>query len=73
MDDGWKTRAYILGAVGGLLAGALAAYLYVRSYEEAQLEGRTPTGPQTMDMVRLGLNVLGLVRQIGALGAPGSE
>ncbi len=70
MDNAWKTRVFVIGALGGLVAGLVAAFLYARSYEEAQASGEVRAAPQTMDLVRLGLNVLGLVRQISALPVP---
>ena len=61
----WRTQAYLVGGVLGLAVGVLAAYLYVRSAEEAGVEEATVA---TGDAVKVGLSLLGIVRQITEMG-----
>lgn len=64
-NDSWKTKTYIVGAVGGALIGLATAFLMVRSSGE-----RTGGPPKvsTMDALKVGVGVIGLVRGIAALG-----
>ncbi len=63
----WKTQSYLLGIIGGLLLGVLAAYLYVRATEE-NTKGGSPKGIKTGDAMKLTLSILTLVRQIAEIG-----
>jgi len=63
-DRNWKTKAFIVGGVIGALAGVGAAYLLVQQAERKGEPLRIGTG----EGVRLGLLVLGLMRQVGRLG-----
>lgn len=63
MDD-WRTKALIIGAVLGAAAGAGAAYLFVQQAERAGNKPEITAG----DGVRMALLVLGLLRQVAALG-----
>lgn len=60
----WRPKVIVIGAVAGALVGVAAAYLFVQTAEKA---GNQPT-ITAGDSVRLGLLVLGLVRQVAALG-----
>ncbi|MEJ2708753.1 MAG: hypothetical protein P8074_14150 [Anaerolineales bacterium] len=62
--DDWKTKALIIGAVIGAAAGAGAAYLFVQQAERSGNKPEVTAG----DGVRLALLVLGLLRQVAALG-----
>ena len=66
-----NTSVYIMGAIAGLLIGLLSAYLYARASEENGQEG--PTQLKTMDMMKLAVAMLGIVRQITDLGAAGGK
>lgn len=63
-DRGWKTRVLLTGAVLGALTGVGAAYLLI---QKAEKENR-PVKVGASEGVRLGLMLLGLLRQIGQLG-----
>jgi hypothetical protein len=65
LDNSWKTKTYIGGALIGLLVGLGTAFLLVRSSDE-----RTGGPPEvtTMDALKVGVGVIGLVRGIAALG-----
>lgn len=60
----WKGRVLLLGGLIGALTGVGAAYLIVRRYEAAGERVRLSTG----EGLRLGLLVLGMLRQISLLG-----
>jgi hypothetical protein len=60
----WKPKVLLIGAVLGAVVGAGAAYLFATQAEKA---GNRPTVTPG-DGVRLGLLVLGLLRQVAALG-----
>ncbi|MBN2503561.1 MAG: hypothetical protein JXB38_22480 [Anaerolineales bacterium] len=60
----WKTNTLIVGAVVGLLSGLMAAFLLVRRSEKSGNELTLNTG----EGFRLGMLVLGLLREIASLG-----
>jgi hypothetical protein len=62
-----RNKAFMVGGVIGALLGLLAAWIYVRDLpeaeeQEAQLPAITPG-----DALKLGLTMLGLLRQIAGL------
>ena len=59
----WRTKTLILGTAMGAVVGLVGAYLFVNQAEEG-------TQPEITggDGVRLGLLILGLLRQVAALG-----
>ncbi len=63
-QDNWKTKALLIGAGVGLLAGLGAAYMLV---QRAEKEGGRPE-LSAGEGVKLGLLVLGLLRQVTQLG-----
>lgn len=63
-NDAWKRRAYLTGAAIGLCVGLLAAFLYVRSADE---KGDGAPRINTMEALRLGAALIGLLRQIATL------
>jgi len=63
-QDNWKTKALLIGAGVGLLAGLGAAYMLV---QRAEKNGETPE-LSAGEGVKLGLLVLGLLRQVSQLG-----
>ena len=74
---GSRTRALIIGSVAGAALGVAAAWLFIRSIEEEQealaLEGAgegavAPRSIGVGPMVRLGVSILGVLRQIVDLG-----
>ncbi len=60
----WKTKTLLIGAAIGVLAGLGAAYLLV---QRAEREGRQPE-LSAGEGIKLGLLVLGLLRQVAQLG-----
>jgi hypothetical protein len=65
--EAWSPgRTYMIGALGGLLVGALAAYLYVRSANE---HNTAPPKVKTSEAIKLAVAVITLMRQIAALSA----
>jgi hypothetical protein len=64
-SSSWKTKWLIGGVLMGALAGLGTAYLLIRTTEEAA-DG--PPEINTMDMLKAGMNIIGLVRGIAALG-----
>jgi len=65
LNNNWKTKTYIIGAVAGALLGLGTAFLLARSSDE-----RTGGPPEvsTMDALKVGVGVIGLMRGIAALG-----
>jgi hypothetical protein len=63
---GWKTRAYIVGALIGIALGLLSAYLFIRASEESA--GGAPMKVKTGDAMKASLAVLALIRQIAEMG-----
>jgi hypothetical protein len=62
--NNWKMKVLIIGAVVGAIAGAGAAFLYTQRAEDPYHKPKFSSG----DGVRLGLLLLGLVRQVSVLG-----
>jgi NhaP-type Na+/H+ or K+/H+ antiporter len=63
----WRTKAYLIGVILGLLLGLLSAYLYVRAAQE-NAKSDKPRKVKTGDAMKLTLAILALVRQIAELG-----
>jgi hypothetical protein len=73
-----RTRALIIGSVVGAALGVAAAWLFIRSVEEEEEEALAMEGavegavaPRTIgvgQVVRLGVSILGVLRQIVDLG-----
>ena len=63
--NNWKVKILIAGAVSGALIGLGTSYLLTRTAEES---GGGPPQIKTLDGVRVGIGVIGLVRGIIALG-----
>lgn len=61
MDSNWKARALIIGGLVGALTGLGATYIMVQRSDE-------PPEMGAADGLKLGLLLLGLVRQVGDLG-----
>ncbi len=61
MKSNWKAKALIIGGLIGALAGLGATFIMVRRSDEPPEMGAT-------DGIKLGLLLLGLVRQVGELG-----
>ena len=59
----WKGRVLLIGGVAGALTGVVAAYLLVRRAEEKGVEPKLEAG----EGIRLGLLLLGLLRQVSVL------
>ncbi len=69
MDSGWKGKVLLIGGLVGALTGLGAAYLIISKSQEHDEPPRIGAG----DGLRLALLLLGLVRQIGELGAGQEE
>ena len=66
-DPGWRTRTMLAGGLIGSLIGVIAAYLYVRSGDEAAESGASKP-MQTRDVIKIGSALLSIVRQIAETG-----
>jgi len=62
-NGNWKMRILLLGGLAGAVTGLAAAYLLVRRAEERGVEPHLEAG----EGIRLGLLLLGLLRQVSAL------
>ena len=69
MESGWKGRVLLVGGVIGALTGLGAAYLIISKSQEHDEPPKIGAG----DGLRLAVLLLGLVRQIGELGAGQEE
>jgi hypothetical protein len=74
---GSRMRALILGGLAGAALGVAAAWLFLRSVEEetevlaVEGAGEGVVAPRSIDagqVVRLGVSILGVLRQIVDLG-----
>jgi hypothetical protein len=72
---GSRTKALIIGGVAGAALGVAAVWLFMRSVEEEALAmeeaGEEAVAPRSIGvgpMVRLGVSILGVLRQIVDLG-----
>jgi hypothetical protein len=72
---GSRTKALIIGGVAGAALGVAAVWLFMRSVEEEALvmeeAGEGAVAPRSIGigpMVRLGVSILGVLRQIVDLG-----
>jgi hypothetical protein len=64
MQDNWKSKILLVGAGLGLLAGVGAAYMLIQRAEKEGAQPELSAG----EGVKLGLLVLGLLRQVAQLG-----
>jgi hypothetical protein len=62
--DNWKTKTLVVGGVVGALIGLGGAYLLVQNAERQGNVVNMTAG----DGVKLGLMVMGVLRQVAALG-----
>jgi hypothetical protein len=60
-------RPYLLGIVGGAIAGLLGAFFYKRASEENPF-GRPRVS--TMQMLGIATSVVGMLRQLAEMGKP---
>lgn len=60
---------YIRGSIAGLIIGLLAAYFYAKAADE----NGNDKGISSSDFVKLGLAILGIVRQVTELGTGGGK
>jgi hypothetical protein len=63
-EENWKTKILIVGAIIGAITGMGAAYLLVQRAERRGEHLKLGTG----EGIKLGMGVLGLLRQVGELG-----
>ncbi len=68
-DSNWKTRTLIVGVLAGALTGLGVAFVLIQRAE--QEGGVVQLG--TSDGLKLGMGVLGLLRQVGQIGPRGDQ
>jgi hypothetical protein len=68
-DPNWKSRTLLLGVLAGALTGLGIAFVLIQRAEEEGVMVQL----QTTDGLKLGMGVLGLLRQVGKLGVGGEE
>jgi hypothetical protein len=66
----WKAQVYVLGTAIGTIIGFLSSYLYARAAEDDADQKGKPERISTMQLLTLGVALLGLIRQITELGRP---
>ena len=60
-----QTRALVVGGILGLVVGALAGWIYYKSYVDVDTEGtESLAAPTPATAVKLGLGLLGVLRLI---------
>lgn len=64
-NGNWKAKMLIIGALLGAVVGAGTAFLMARAAEEHH---SGPPQISTTDALRIGINAVGLIRGIVALG-----
>ncbi len=62
--DNWKTKTLIAGTLVGALVGIGAAYLLIQKADQKDEQVNVAAG----DGLKVGLTVLGLLRQVAQLG-----
>jgi hypothetical protein len=68
-DEGWRSRTLLVGSLLGAVTGLGVAMLLVKRAERQGGEMRLSTG----EGMRLGLLVLGMLRQVADLATPDEE
>jgi len=63
-DKNWQTKVLLMGALIGALTGVGAAYMLVKKSEKEE----TPLKIGTPEGVKLGMLLLGTLRQIAQIG-----
>jgi hypothetical protein len=63
-DRSWKVRTLLIGAVVGAITGVGVAFALVQRAEQQGETVKLKSG----EGIRLGMGVLGLLRQIGQIG-----
>jgi hypothetical protein len=61
--DNWKVTTLIIGGIIGLISGIVAAYILIQRAEDEESRPRISAG----EGVKVGLGVLGLLRQVADL------
>lgn len=64
-NQNWKIKMLFIGTLAGALVGLGTAYLMARTSEE---NNGGPPEIKTTDALRIGINAIGLIRGIAALG-----
>jgi len=59
----WKTKTYLTGALIGIAAGVLGAYILIQRAEQREQQPKLSAG----DGVKVGLGVLGVLRLLSDL------
>jgi len=68
-ETSWKTRTYMAGGLIGLAVGLLSAYFYARASEENGGGRSAQSQMSSMDILKLAVALLAIVRQITDLGS----
>lgn len=64
-EEQWKTKVLLIGGVVGALTGLFGAYLLIQNADRRNATPELSAG----EGVKLGVLVLGLLRQVAQLGA----
>ena len=67
VNEDWKRNLIIGGAILGAILGVGTAYLMIRTAEEDNSSG--PPQINTRDLLKIGVNLIGTMRGIAALGS----
>jgi hypothetical protein len=67
-----RNKTLIIGGLVGSALGVLAAWLYVRAPREEE-EAVPPKAVPPGKMLRLGLSIMEVLRQVATLGEPEAE
>jgi hypothetical protein len=70
--NNWKAIVYLIGGAVGVASGLMAAHMYAQTAEANRTPGETSSLPakvEVTDLLRLGIALVALIRQISDLGA----
>ena len=66
-----RARVFLISGLSGALVGLIGAWLYLRSVQSSRRSDRPL--PEPAELIRLGLSIVGILRQIVGPGLAGDR